>query len=744
MSESTFDTTKTSLQEMLRTIHSGKMQLPDFQRGWVWDDERIRSLLTSIAVSFPIGAVMLLETGGEGVRFKPRPVQGAKAEPGKDPEILILDGQQRFTSLYQALMLPSPVQTTTPQKKKITRFYYFDMKSMTNGEVDDETAIKSVPGDRMIKSDFGRSIDLDVRTAEGEYKEDLFPVNRVFDSATWRTGYQKYWKYAPDKMELYNDFETQVIKRFEQYQIPVIKLNKSTPKEAVCLVFEKVNTGGVALNVFELLTATFAADNFQLRDDWQDRENRLKGQFKSLGSIQSDDFLQAVALLVTQERRQQAIVAGIPGDRIPGIGCKRRDILRLTVSEYRKWANAVETGFISAARFLHSQNIFRSTDLPYRTQLVPLAAAFVILDKEAETVGAQKQIARWFWCGVLGELYGGAVESRFARDLPELVDYVRDSSTEPKTVQDANFDANRLLSLRTRNSAAYKGIHALLMRSGCRDFRTGTTVTMQTFLEDTIDIHHIFPQKWCDDNKIEESLYNSIINKTALSSRTNRIVGGQAPSIYLIRMQTEAHMGKDELSKILETHGIDPQAMYADNFQQFFAQRGRALVSLIEKAMEKPVAQEGADFLNAAIAADYEDDQDEWTEENTWTPAEPLVVEAQPASLILNGESKPVPTLNTADLEKRFHQVMVDVYHKAKKELNYSATYFLQMVMELGGVETARRLLAKDEISDGFIELYLKERLDLTMEHQVIQPEFRPLFTPQEIATAESRLGGQI
>ena len=215
-------------------------------------------------------------------------------------------------------------------------------------------------------------------------------------------------------MELYNDFERQVIKRFEQYNVPVIQLNKSTPKEAVCLVFEKVNTGGVALTVFELLTATFAAENFQLRDDWQDRENRLKSHYRALSSIQSDDFLQAIALLVTQDRRRQALAAGIAGDRIPGISCKRRDILRLTRQEYEQWASAVEKGFIQAARFLHSQYIFRSVDLPYRTQIVPLAAAFVTLGHEAEPAGAQKLIARWYWCGVLGELYGGAVESRFA------------------------------------------------------------------------------------------------------------------------------------------------------------------------------------------------------------------------------------------------------------------------------------------------------------------------------------------
>lgn len=615
MSSSTFDTTKTPLQDLLKDIHSGKMQLPDFQRGWVWDDDRIRSLLASIAVSFPIGAVMLLETGGVGVRFKPRPVQGVNSVSIREPEILILDGQQRFTSLYQALMMQLPVQTMTLQKKRIDRFYYFDMQRMVNGEVDEEEAILSIPTERQLRSDFGRKIDLDVSTATLEYQNHLFPVNRVFNSADWRTGYQEHWSYNPSEMKLYNQFEQQVIKRFEQYHIPIIKLFNSTPKEAVCLVFEKVNTGGVPLTVFELLTAAFAADNFQLRDDWQAREKRLKEHYKALGSIQSDDFLQAITLLVTRARRQLALDESVTADKVPGISCKRRDILQLTVEDYQHWADAVEKGFERVARFLYSQRIFRAADLPYRTQLVPLASALVTLCKEAEPVGAQKQIARWYWCGVLGELYGGAVESRFARDLPDLVDFVTTGKQEPKTIQDANFDANRLLSLRTRNSAAYKGIHALLMASECRDFRTGEPITMQTFFDDSVDIHHIFPEAWCIKAGIDSRLYNSIINKTALSARTNRIIGGQAPSDYLTKIETDAKLSRAELAGILETHGIAPEQLYRNDFNEFFSRRGRALVDIVEKAMQKPVAREGADFLGATKADEYADDTSVWGDE---------------------------------------------------------------------------------------------------------------------------------
>ena len=76
MIEANFDSTKTPLHDLLRRANSGKLQLPDFQRSWVWDDDRIRSLLASVSVSFPIGAVMLLETGGQHIRFKPRPSPG--------------------------------------------------------------------------------------------------------------------------------------------------------------------------------------------------------------------------------------------------------------------------------------------------------------------------------------------------------------------------------------------------------------------------------------------------------------------------------------------------------------------------------------------------------------------------------------------------------------------------------------------------------------------------------------------
>jgi hypothetical protein len=110
---STFRTDEPHLHELLEEVHKGQIQLPDFQRGWVWDDDHIRALIASVSLSYPIGAVMLLEAGGAGVRFKPRLFEGVELSGRVDPARLALDGQQRLTSLYMALRSGKPVQTRT-------------------------------------------------------------------------------------------------------------------------------------------------------------------------------------------------------------------------------------------------------------------------------------------------------------------------------------------------------------------------------------------------------------------------------------------------------------------------------------------------------------------------------------------------------------------------------------------------------------------------------------------------------
>ena len=594
MSDDLFDTTKRPVDGLLAGIKSGVIQLPDFQRGWVWDDEHIVSLLESMSKSFPIGAVMTLETGG-AAQFKARLVEGVdSAHASQSPETLILDGQQRLTSLYQALMTRRAVDTRDTKGKRWRRHYYFDMRANVGQpsphDGDSPVRVRSVPEDRMVRT-FRGEVALDFSTPEGEFAGCMFPADLMFDSKRWRREFSSYWRSRdPDMAELWDAFEEQVIERFEKYQIPVIELRKATSKAAICTVFEKVNTGGVSLTVFELLTASFAADDFQLRDDWAERETRLKGksEHRVLRGLQSDQFLQAVTLLTTQARGQAGLAANAAASS--RVGCRREEILLLETSDYERWADRVEEGFERVARFLNRQHIYQAKDVPYQSQLVPLAAVLVELGTDAETPKAQEAIARWYWCGVMGELYGGSsTETRIAKDFPELVALVHGARETTTTISDAYFQASRLRTLRTRSSAAYKGLYALLMRDGAKDFLNGERLEKQIFFDDSIDIHHVFPKRWCEaqDPRIEPAEYNSIVNKSAISARTNRIIGGRAPSDYLEQLDKRRGTGSPDTDAVLESHRIPASHLRKDDFKAYAAERSRLLVALVEQAMGK-------------------------------------------------------------------------------------------------------------------------------------------------------------
>ena len=602
MDITTYYIEKESLGGLLGEAGDGRTQLPDFQRGWVWDDEHIKSLLASLSLGHPIGAVMMLRAGGETVRFKQRPLEGAPAPAPHDAERLILDGQQRLTSLFQSLRLGKPVRTRDQRGREAERWYYIDMQQALDENADREEAVVSLPADRQIKR-FGRDIVEDYSTREREYEAMLFPLSEVFDTDEWMEGFQEHWDYDREKTRFWNTFNRSIVKRFEQYQVPVIELGRDTPKQAVCQVFEKVNTGGVTLTVFELLTATFAADDFQLRPDWDERERTIRSQ-SILAQVSNTDFLQAATLLATQARREHAIASGTDGDRAPGIGCKRADMLRLELDDYLRWADPLMAGFERAARFLHSQHLYDAKFLPYGSQLIPLAAILTVLGRDWEPHEARANLARWYWCGVFGELYGGSIETRFARDLPQVVRWVRDGGPEPDTIYDAEFAAARLLTLRTRNSAAYKGIYALLLRERARDWMTGEESSIQSYFDEHIDIHHIFPQRWCREHDIEAARCDSIVNKTPLTARTNRSIGGQAPSEYLGRIDVPL----PALDEHLRTHLIDPAHLRADDFDGFFAARQSALLGAIREAMGKQIVPDAPDAIEEGVEppVDYE------------------------------------------------------------------------------------------------------------------------------------------
>ncbi len=580
---SLFHTNEPSLNELLAKVHGGNLRLPDFQRGWVWDDDHIRSLLASISRAFPIGCIMMLETGGESVHYKTRLVEGVPEGDYTDATSLLLDGQQRMTSLYLALKSKEPVPTRSSKNQKINRHYYFDMRKCIDATCDREDAIVSVPEDRIVRKNIGRDIALDLHNQEQEFEMRMFPADRAFDYAGWRRNYTQFVNHDREALDLFDEFERQILETVKQYRIPAIELTRDTPKEAVCIVFEKVNTGGVPLTVFELTTATYAADEFDLRADWDARRARL-AESKALDGVSAPDFLTAITLLSSWRNSADG----------RGVSCKRRDILNLSLDSYKAAADSIEKGLHKASQLLASEHVFETRNIPYGSQLIPLSAILAALETHAESVPVKQKLARWFWCGVFGELYGGANESRFALDIVDVLRWA-DGGDEPRTIRDFVFQPTRLLTLRTRQSAAYKGLFALLMNAGSPDFINGDELALTNYFDLQVDIHHLFPKKWCIGQDLDRSIWDSVVNKTPLTARTNRIIGGKAPSEYLRNIERKQGVEPRDLDRFLRQHLVDPDAIRSDNFHQFIQLRAAMLLDAIEHATGRSIAGRDAD-----------------------------------------------------------------------------------------------------------------------------------------------------
>jgi hypothetical protein len=629
MAGSTFQTNPYDLFKLLEDCHHGALQLPDFQRSWVWDEDRIKSLIASISRAFPVGALMTLDTGGD-VNFKPRPVEGAPAAAkAVSPSSLLLDGQQRMTSLYQVTMRGQVVETVTPKKKKVKRWFYIDMRQALDASVDREEAIVGVPEDRVVRTDFGREAVLDLSSPEKEYAALMYPVGQVFDWDRWQDGFNDHWRGSEHESvrEAFRRFKREVLENFKYYRVPVIALDRSTSKEAVCVVFEKVNTGGKPLDAFELVTAMYAADGHELRKDWygddghKGRHRRFVDALRPadseagiIANVGNTDFLQAVSLFYTRERRREAERAGKQGKELPAVTGNRQALLSLPLAAYKQYEKQVERGFLQAAKFLHMLHIYRIFDLPYQSQIVPLAAIMADMGEAWEHEANRSKLVRWYWNGVFGELYGSAVESRIARDFMEVPAWLQ-GGPEPSTVSETLFRADRLKTMRMRLSAAYKGVNALLMKEGAQDFRSGQQFDHTVFFGENVDIHHIFPQDWCKKQGIKPAVFDSIINKTPLSFRTNRIIGGVAPSDYLAKLEKGDNatppIETQRLDSYLSSHLIDPALARGDSFEAFMADRQQRLLGLIEKATGKAAfvgdgGEEGEDVESDADTVEAE------------------------------------------------------------------------------------------------------------------------------------------
>ena len=416
MTTNSIDTNKTSLDFMLQDISTGKIQLPDFQREWRWQDKQIKSLLASVSMGIPIGALLTLE-GNE--QLAPRPFAGVDKNPSpSDVKVLVLDGQQRLTALYQACYSPNPVAIAT--KNSFTeRKYYFDINKCLEEDNDREDCIISKPAK-------GTHIDPKV-----QYRDEIFPSSEMFNFREWRDNYLKYHGHDENKRAKANQFADAVVRNFERYDLPTIQM-KGNDLETICITFEKTNDKGTRLDAFEIITAKLKREAFDLKDDWEKQKKRLHSE-PVMARIEETHYLKAVTLLATHADKLR-------------VSARRKDMLRLNKAQYEAYNETVTQGFIKSAKQLSEFGITTAKDLTNIPHAIVMAAVFAHVGDKTNTIRARQNFKRWYWTTVLNESYGSRVtDEQIAGDFVDLVKGLATTNAKEEFLSVGRpFDSSRL------------------------------------------------------------------------------------------------------------------------------------------------------------------------------------------------------------------------------------------------------------------------------------------------------------
>ena len=597
-----FGINKVDIHKLLREIEEGDLQLPDFQRDYVWSDVDSKRLIASVVNNFPVGALLTLGTGGS-VNFKSRPIEGASAS-AKSVSCLLLDGQQRMTSLFMAMHTDKPVRTKSGGNKERKRFYFIDIELALNSDKEFEDFIISVPETKRLHKHRGSASKIDLSNTDEQFKNHLFPLNRIFKFTAWYSDYVAYWKgQGEDWQDRIDSFDEKVVKVITSYEMPIITLDKNISREAICLVFEKVNVGGKKLDAFELLTAIYASQNFRLRENWYGKTGipksgncrRIMGprDLDVMSRVKPIEFLQTCTLIHTCNRRQAQVRKGVDDKHLQKISCTRSTILELSCDDYKKSESRALDGFLETGRFLSDRGILLHSNMPYPVLIVGLSATFALLKKTERNASAKDKIAQWFWVSALSEVLVSGSDSRLARDIPDLVNWVRNNRNKPSTVAQGQFYEGKFTELKDRTKDTFKAVYALLLQHECRDFVKGDKVSTMTHVADAVEVHHIFPKKWCENEGIEASIYDTIINKTPLSAASNKEIAGDAPSVYLKKIEAKHKIAPAKLDEFIESHLIDPAHLRNDDFEKFLMARKESFCKIVGKAMKKEVLKSG-------------------------------------------------------------------------------------------------------------------------------------------------------
>jgi hypothetical protein len=513
---------KRKLVGLVEQAYEGKICLPDFQRDFVWPPDQIADLLRSILRGYFVGSLLLLRCDRDKPPFSPTLLRGAKSIYSETkPELLLLDGQQRLTSLIYALTSPDlPLKGT-----KLRRWFFIDLDLFSGDSDNDDIVIERSK----------RDIE-DLRSPATQYQRHLLPCTvllRPADFYTWRDGFED-WVRAnqPEKESLFRNEWRQAwqktVDRVQNFEVPLVELPRVAEDDVdamgrVCAIFEKLNSTGVDLSVYDLLTARLYRSKIALHKLWDEAcdNNPLLAEWSG-GKADTNKFgvlvLRTLALLRDLDPKPKMLISLNPEG---------------FENDWRRAARAMNRALeIATAIHDDGMGVFHRDWLPNFGLLPVLAALRAIIEEKNLGESERRQVRQWYWCSVFLERFSSAVESKSRKDYSEFHRQWFAGGARPTVFEDARRIASTEFSIRSATSNAsgiYCAVFCLLAKQGARDWQRGEHIELQS-LQD----HHIFPKDYLKRHGIAPGdRTNTVVNRTLIADQTNNKIRAKAPADYL-------------------------------------------------------------------------------------------------------------------------------------------------------------------------------------------------------------------
>lgn len=514
-----------SIRKVLQQVQSGQLRIPAFQRGFVWDADRVAYLMDSIHKGYPFGALILWRTR-EQLTTERHLGPFELPDPEVDfPVDYVLDGQQRLTSIFgvfQTELDPDPAADVA------WTGVYYDFDAERNLQ---ESQFAALSPDQVDPSRH-------------------FPIGTFFDV----TGYSDATQ-GLSRERLEEIGEVQAI--FKEAVIPAQML-ETDDRSKVAIVFERVNRLGVDLDIFQLLAAWTWSEEFDLQDKFAELAEDLKPfGFAAVGE-DSNLLLRCCAAIIGGDASSSAL-------------------LGLNGADVRDRFDEITSGIKGAVDFVRRNVHAEKLDnLPYPALLVPLAAFFAERDSKSVKVSNDQrvQLLKWFWRACFSRRFSAGVLRNLNRDIAE-VENLRGGKAS--SLADIPWSLDEEFFIETRfnvGSVTTRTFILMLAQFAPLSFVSGEPVSLGEVLRqyNRKEFHHLFPQSHLKAETRLSADINRLANFAIISAADNKALGGTAPSVYRARMDA------NKLTDILKS-ALTPEALFDDDYESFLSARGVQLLS---------------------------------------------------------------------------------------------------------------------------------------------------------------------